>query len=290
MLKLGTEHLKDCDILVQCRGQFFDTSLRTCTETDLKGCSLVQETFKLPKPSLGSNTTFSHRWNWQNSMILQERQQQEKLVRALTGLDSNPGPGPVLFRNAHKERESLRKVATLWTSELYITVQNAMRKGSSVGARAEQLRTELATYMLFLSLRSPTLPRDARNTRCLYRGIRGASSAKLQSDGVLHDKGFIAFSTKMRTASAFGSLVLKLPVESLPKGTPWIWFEHNGVVSLEEGENEVLLPPGMLKLTDHPNVVRLDKYTEYATIRYVPDYSNFNKALTKGALRREGSV
>ena len=294
-LTLGTDYLDACDIQVTCKGKH-QMSLRRCNAKDLASCSLVHENVKLSKPFPGSNATFSHRWNWQHSKMKTEHsrmkteQQDGKLRRALTGLRAGI-PDVMRFPNAHAESESLKKVASVWTSELYIVVQNAMRRGASVGARAERLRAELATYMLLLSLRSPTLPRQAQQTQYLYRGISGSSAVRLQSDGVLHDQGFISFSTDLQVASSFtlshesNGMLLKLPIKSLPKGTPWLWFGYNGVVSEAPGEHEVLLPPGMLKLITHGNANGVG-----VTVKYVPDYSDFDKVLVKGALRREVSV
>ena len=47
----------------------------------------------------------------------------------------------------------------------------------------------------------------------------------------------------------------------------------------------MLLPPGMLKLITHGNANGVG-----VTVKYVPDYSDFDKVLVKGALRREVSV
>ena len=132
----------------------------------------------------------------------------------------------------------------------------------------------------------------------LYRGIHGDMAEDFIHDGKLVDYGYMAFSRHRDVANSFGrnkaktqyhgkmfgnefneyqgyprlenvltndnntprhGITLRVSVDSIPKGTPWLWFnpsekrKERNVHQSKIDEGEVLLPPGTLKILDQKN-------------------------------------
>lgn len=135
----------------------------------------------------------------------------------------------------------------------------------------------LARYMRNFAPRAPNFRvnpnnnyKKPRELRYLYRGIAANSAllAKLQRG--MYDPGFLAFSTnrdrandaagaygtRMKDRSNMKYVTLRISIKDIPKGTPWIWFRsgpyadfYRHVHITSEDLEEVLLPPGTLKIT-----------------------------------------
>ena len=156
---------------------------------------------------------------------------------------------------------------------------NLLHDGAVKPPSAKTINQALAKQFKNHALRSPQLPREyawnhAKQPRYLYRGLNPPLSTMLYKKGVLKDKGYIATSTdsdiaKLFTGEGKNSILLIFPIESIPPGTPWIWFDNdsqpqsNTSLSLTM-ESEVLLPPGTIRL-----VQKTGKATYVAS--YQPD-------------------
>ena len=136
---------------------------------------------------------------------------------------------------------------------------------------ARKVNRAISQYMRNSGLKTPTTP-DRKRLRYLYRGIHSAPAAKLLQTGRLKDPGFMAFSRSKSVPNAFilgdDSVIIRIDVQSLPHGIPWLWFsdkdyDSNYVVDTSHNrhrfprnfhrsnapsEQEVLLPPGRLIL------------------------------------------
>ena len=118
-----------------------------------------------------------------------------------------------------------------------------------------------------LGLAAPKKPPGFAHVKYLYRGIQMTgpfAPAKIRDSlrrhGGIADKGYMALSTDQSVAVSFatkafphGALLLRLPISSIPKGTPYIWFgkanaRRRVTQSYAVQEKEVLLPPGILKV------------------------------------------
>lgn len=145
--------------------------------------------------------------------------------------------------------------------------------------RPESVNQALAKHMKNHALRAPAMPRayswqnGPRPPTTLFRGVHGPIARQLRAKGRYVDKGYVAVSTRETTAGHFrgrrGGLVLRFPVSSIPRGTPWIWFDpeaqkQSGASTSWMDEGEVLLPPGAYTLGR-----RIDRGVYEA--RYEPD-------------------
>ena len=193
-----------------------------------------------------------------------------------------------------------------WTSDAYRQVQNMRRQGTvndspndPVRYKAQSLNYAIATAMRNrLGLAAPKKPPGFAQVKYLYRGIQMTgpfAPAKIRDSlrrhGGIVDKGYLAFSTDPTIAVSFAqrafphrALVLKLPIDSLPKGTPYIWFgkaanaSRRMTQSYAAHEREVLLPPGLLKVSITEAMIRGLLDTRNNSIislnaTYVPDTS-----------------
>lgn len=133
---------------------------------------------------------------------------------------------------------------------------------------ARQFQADFSRYARI----APDRPREARRLNFLYRGICGPTQqASLNSCGHLESAGFLATSTSKSVAQNFandrfatslevgGGFVARIPIDSIPDGTPWLWYDWD-VQTMTPVASEVLLPPGRLHLTDSPTL----------TFSYVP--------------------
>lgn len=158
-----------------------------------------------------------------------------------------------------KTRKRQRDYVTNWTTKVYKKIQNARRNREKIHAinRVQRINAYLAQKFRDTHLRAPIKPREFSDIRVLYRGIHNPLASILQRDKTLSEKGYIAFSRDKEEAKGFGELLLYLPVNAIPAGTPWIWYtdtdtphharRRNVNVSVID-EGEVLLPPGTLTL------------------------------------------
>jgi len=203
-----------------------------------------------------------------------------------------------------------RYYVSKWTMpSTYQHIQDARRREfSTVQGRltSQDKRTNryLAQVFRDTGTRAPVIPRlDANNTTLppplqntkgtspthrptyLYRGVHGPQGKEYHLHRMFRDKGYIAFSTKKSVASRFSKaddgILLRLRVDSVPHGTPWIWFrdpkskKNKGKTKARNTkdtfpgtfpEAEVLLPPGTIRLLGRalsdPNVW---------DVEYIPD-------------------
>lgn len=155
----------------------------------------------------------------------------------------------------------------------------------------KEVEWALARYMRDFAPRAPEKPlhaktRNGREVRYLYRGIavKPDMLAALQQEGKLTDAGYMAFSTdrqvavdhaeqsrryiegtpeEVKNASGKSSwkyhmaerVVMRLAVDSVPRGTPWAWFRRKRAASFyrtvpikSTAFGEVVLPPGTLRV------------------------------------------
>lgn len=193
------------------------------------------------------------------------------------------------FHRVPKKRNLVRRTGPVpqWTTEAYRGIQQARRDPNRVpatttGTKARRNSAWLQTYMTRHALRAPALPLRAPRTP-LFRGMMftPAQVAQLTRTGQWSDKGFMAFSRDKGHACEFGSrpgrgtefVLFRLALENVARGTPWIWYSErenndnnawayvNGTPPEKPGygweqhlnpvEQEVLLPPGTLRIKRH---------------------------------------
>lgn len=188
-------------------------------------------------------------------------------------------------------REKRKDHVTKWTSNVYQNIQNYRRASPTskpeVHENTNRVNRYLAQVMRNTSIRAPTVPRGFENVGYLYRGVHGPIAKALRKSGEYKDKGYIAFSRSQNVANGFGSskggFTLRIPIHSIPRGTPWLWFKrpvsstknkniHDSIIN----ENEVLLPPGTLRI-DNGKIPRGKKTN--IDISYTP---NRNATSIKG--------
>jgi len=183
-----------------------------------------------------------------------------------------------------------------WTTpSTYQHIQDARRREFSTvqGLTSQDKRTNryLAQVFRNTGTRAPVIPRlETTNTTLtatktptnrptyLYRGVHGPQGKEYSLHKMFRDKGYIAFSTKKSVANRFTKanygVLLRLRVDDVPHGTPWIWFrDPNTKVSRNKDtfpstfpEAEVLLPPGTIRL-----LARAPSEPEVWDVEYIPD-------------------
>jgi len=180
-----------------------------------------------------------------------------------------------------KKGKTRSDIITQWTtSEGYLAVQAARRQNNTetnfrnpdTAKKALQVNRAISQHMRNGGLKTPTTPAGMR-PRYLYRGIHSGSAARLLTTGRLVDPGFIAFSRSKSQAESFSrdgeGVLVRINVDALPRGIPWLWFSTNTNASNSNNNNnpvgryrtprrfpmsnapyeqEVLLPPGKLVL------------------------------------------
>jgi hypothetical protein len=144
---------------------------------------------------------------------------------------------------------------------------------------SDAVNNAVATQMRDHALRAPQMPREmlwqhVTTPTALYRGVHGPIAAELRKRGRYVDHGFVATSYRTEVASMFKKrrgIMLEFPIDSIPRGTPWIWFspsaqpQSNTVMSWCD-ESEVLLPPGTYTLGP-----KIGKNVYRATYTPLPD-------------------
>ncbi len=163
-----------------------------------------------------------------------------------------------------------RDAATEWTlPPVYRGVQDGIirRVPSRFNVEATT-RDHLSAYMTLIARRAPVKPREMSGVHLLWRGIHGKQAESFLATGRTDNTGFVATSYDKKTAEGFAkygsddhtaSALLCLPVKYVPRGTPWIWFDHDVDSTLRE--REVLLPPGTLQA--------LSRQGDYWVVRYL---------------------
>lgn len=146
-----------------------------------------------------------------------------------------------------------------WTgSDYFRRIQRHLRGQRDNVPLTSQFRADFAKHARI----APDRPREARRLTFLYRGICGPRQrASVDSCGGLESAGFLATSTSRSVAQNFandrfrtsleagGGFVARIPVDSIPDGTPWLWYDWD-VQTMTPIASEVLLPPGRLRLVD----------------------------------------
>jgi hypothetical protein len=210
---------------------------------------------------------------------------------------------------------------TQWTIDSYQNIQNARRKGYNIGKEGKQINRYLAQYFRNTGIRAPYRPKALtiedsytknnapKKHKYLYRGLHGPLAEEFIRDGSIDDEGYVAFSIDPITSYGFSikknelsdnnnnnshRIVLRLPIDSVPKGTPWLWYNSEIIENIEGkrrkgtnayksfiAEGEVLLPPGMLwGVRNRPinNTVKHRKYPDLQRakiydVQYIPSVS-----------------
>lgn len=166
------------------------------------------------------------------------------------------------FRGILRAQLTLPKPCSLvgWTGTYMCgTIQRHLR--GVTGGNALLTREFQADFSKHARI-APDRPREARRLTFLYRGICGPrQQASLDSCGHLESAGFLATSTSKTVAQNFandrfatseevgGGFVARIPIDSIPEGTPWLWYDWD-VQTMTPIASEVLLPPGRLCPTD----------------------------------------
>jgi hypothetical protein len=187
-----------------------------------------------------------------------------------------------------------------WTTGAYRQVQNARRQPgqSTPSENTERINRYVAQAFRNHGTRAPVIPREFTvqwkgtvgspvtnaRPRYLYRGIHNPLADTLIKTGELKDAGYMAFSRNPSTASEFASkdnqgIVIRLPIDSIPRGTPWLWFKsgntkyNRNVYTSNIDEDEVLLPPGTVRLRTSTlvKVHNGDPTIWDSEIEYIPD-------------------
>lgn len=198
------------------------------------------------------------------------------------------------------------KIAELletWTSHYYFG--NVRRLRSSTRENIEpdlvadptalRVNQALATFMRDSAPRMPDVPAKMKRPKFLYRGVYGIEADLLREKGYIDSKSYIATSRALHIANRFtespdgssNGLLLKIPFESIPHGTPMVWFidpmcgRMNRQAHSVCGEHETLLPPGRLQ------IVRKDEL-EVLEVRYTPDLAARAKFNIKPIVRQPG--
>jgi hypothetical protein len=167
--------------------------------------------------------------------------------------------------NLHKMTNVQR--ATMWTSNSYQRIQNARRNLSASPNIGNILINQgITTVMTKMAYKAPYMPRGiGKKPKYLYRGVHGSFVLQLLLSGVFEEKGYIPFTRNPYIAEHFATsqisplwnpipyAILKLNVKNISRNTPWIWFDSclrsgNQVPSLCSSEQEVLLPPGTMRI------------------------------------------
>jgi len=159
------------------------------------------------------------------------------------------------FMMAHVEREKQWQESD---SENKIRIMNDLLK------RAKRTNAAVSQYMRNTHIRKPIMPSGMR-TKYLYRGFHGQQVvSSLLKTKRLADPGFMSFSRSADISIFFAkkdpkhNIVLRIRVEDIPDGTPWLWFSkdkeprYRGINRMRQSsfgvEEEVLLPPGRIIL------------------------------------------
>jgi hypothetical protein len=184
------------------------------------------------------------------------------------------------------KRGRIMNLARKWTGDLYRDIQfmktHNVRNDQNPRrnlTRAAEAEYALRRYMRLFAPRAPMQPHVHAITH-LFRGVcLETIGSKMVSNR------YLSFTPKSLVADRFRcdgqntnniydgkDLLIRLNVNDIPPGTPWIWFSsanapRTSSVSSAYDEGEVLLPPGTLTLSNH----RIDDLGGYtADAKYTP--------------------
>ena len=175
---------------------------------------------------------------------------------------------------------------TDWTTPRgYKVIGNARKDPESrveVNSNAAMQNEALTVFMRDHSMRAPSIPPGfaigiplpgngavfgttnlghADRPRALFRGVHGPVVKPFKNSGKIDWKSFVATSTRPEVVSKgpFSrdkGIMMQIDIETIPAGTPWIWYKPTGTAKLSRAhgtvsstistEDEVLLPPGKL--------------------------------------------
>lgn len=192
------------------------------------------------------------------------------------------------------KRRDLIEYAHRWgaTGE-FTQLQNKKRRGINIKdpytywkdhANMRELNAGLRMYLDKVALRAPAMPPKVKNFETgskfptLYRGIALSNPNLIVGKKEWRDAGYLAFSRDKATALDYALynaandpksvlVLFRMNVRDVPPGTPWIWFR--GVAESQStlrkefvnthliSNNEVLLPPGVLRIKQAPQVTQL---------------------------------
>lgn len=217
-------------------------------------------------------------------------------------------------QRVHPGPRSMARYLTKWTTEAYRNVQNARRKPaehSSPRYNVLKVNRYIAQAMRDHGTRVPVIPRQFTvhwnrtlgsslynvRPKYLFRGLHNPLASEFLKTGTLHDAGYMAFSRHLDKAAEFAGtregVILKLPIDSIPPNTPWLWFTsgkkyNRNVHKSNIEEQEVLLPPGTLQRipdyyeetgtpfenryqNDNTNNYNNSKIIDIFRVRFIPD-------------------
>jgi hypothetical protein len=221
-----------------------------------------------------------------------------------------------------EKKNNQRKKITTWTGYTYRNIQNLRRRQprpifeavypytknhiEAKVLKAVDINRHIAQVFRNTAIRAPVVPLKFSHTKFLYRGVHGIQAEQLLQSGKLDMKGYIAFSRSRRKAFEFAEkgnigVLMRLRVEDVPKGSPWIWFDHsksnsnsnsnsrankvdrqleyskhretkNLYQSLLSSEEEVLLPPGEIALSTRIHISTINgSSVQFYEVQYTPN-------------------
>jgi hypothetical protein len=294
-----TDTLQPFHILValvgDCPGERFNSSKKITRTVDY----LIRQKFSIHKTLTykdGSNQTPLDQVETRLTSLVLKKQARLRLQNLHSILYSR-GARASKRKLTRRHKTTQKKHISQWTTSLYQPVQNARYKQpyavsgpvlpQKMQMRSIELNRHIANVFRNTAIRAPVVPIKYTYTKFLYRGVHGPLAEHLIAHGEFESRGYIAFSRSKKIADRFATtgpppgIVIRLRISDIPRGTPWIWFNHpsNGptkpatkslrnITEKERGieyttrretrntypstfsvEEEVLLPPGTIKLT-----------------------------------------
>lgn len=231
-----------------------------------------------------------------------------QLAAALEHSDQRRASARPLWQQARSKKQVLADVAywarnhskikelqTTWM-KTHMTIQNKYKelRNLRLSPYAPRVNESLAVYASEYAPRAPQVPPGIPVPKFLYRGVKGLEYRANHTH-------WISTSTSRESAYSFAhvsggdglGILVCIDVRSIPRGTPWIWFHETikrnnkttnawppiGTVKNTRVENEVLLPPGSIRITHMSN-----PYTAFAT--YTPDANATSRFEKKRIVRK----
>lgn len=163
------------------------------------------------------------------------------------------------------KRESMLR-ATQWVQPgYYEKVCDDMRGVQSQTLAVQKVIIAIQTYMKHSALVAPAVPKgvEVPTPLVLWRGVSSDDEFKpniqYKRGATVSSNGgcFTTFSYDRRMAENFGPVLLRLQVDRIGRGTPWVWFTDDEVSGLPQrwrnalsgfDEGEIMLPPGYFKI------------------------------------------
>jgi hypothetical protein len=175
----------------------------------------------------------------------------QHLYHIFSSLGAKLSNGFLKPKKATQKKKQRNKI-TNWTGYSYQNIQNLRRRQPRpiFGAvypyiknrieaseyrkalKAVDINRHMAQVFRNTAIRAPVLPLKYSHTKFLYRGVHDWQAEQLLKSGKLDISGYIAFSRSRSRAFEFAEkgnvgVLMRLRVEDVPKGTPWIWFDHS---------------------------------------------------------------